>query len=136
VKLSSKLNILNDLGIVDWLNEGKDDDNLRIIVNSIAEYFFEGKSIYDYAPASDWDAIHEHFTQTGYDIDWYEMITFNFSERVKEECCDAVHCINYHEFIMPKEELELCIIDWVENWCFLCNKVFAEAMKPQHVSKE
>ena len=129
MKLSNKLKVLSELGIVDWLNEGNDDDNLRIIVNSIAEYFFEGKSIYDYAPASEWDAIHEHFTQTGYDIDWYEMVTLNFAENVDDYCSYAVHCINYHECIMPKEELEDYISDWVRKWCFRCNKPFTEAMK-------
>ena len=129
MKLSEKLSVLSELGILDWLNEGDSDDNLRVLVNSIAGYFFEDQSVFDFAPSCDFDAIHEYFTQTGFDIDWYEMITYNFSKSVDEDCRDHIYCINCDNYIMPEQELETWISDWVNEWCTICNKVFTDAMK-------
>jgi hypothetical protein len=110
MKISEKFRVLGELGILDWINKNEDEESLRVIVNSLAEHYFEEQSIYD-------------FTTSGYDIDWYEMVTFNFSKDIKEDCSHAVHCINY-EFIMPNDELELCIRDWVQEWSFICKKAF------------
>jgi hypothetical protein len=123
MKISEKFRVLGELGILDWINKNEDEESLRVIINSLAQHYFEEQSIYDFAPASEWEGIHDHFTTSGYDIDWYEMVTFNFSKDIKEDCSHAVHCINY-EFIMPNDELELCIRDWVQEWSFICKKAF------------
>lgn len=128
MKISEKLKVLGELGILDWLNESSDEDSLRVIVNSLAQYYFQEQSIYDFAPACEWEGIHDHFTTSGYDIDWYEMVTFNFSKDIEEDCSHAVHCINDHEFIMPQDDLEICIRDWVQEWSFLCKKTFVSEL--------
>ena len=124
MKISDKFRVLGELGILDWINKKDDEESLRVIVNSLAHYLFEEQSIYDFAPTCEWEGIHDHFTTSGYDIDWYEMVTFNFVKEINEDSSHAVDCINYPELIMPNDELEVCIRDWVQEWSFLCKKAF------------
>lgn len=55
MQLSDKFSVLGEVGILDWLNKGTDDVNVRTLVNSIAEYYIEPKSIYGFAPACEWE---------------------------------------------------------------------------------
>lgn len=128
MKLFEKLNILDNLKIIDWFSESKNDESVRVIVNSLATYFLEDKTVIDYTPVTHFEEVYDHFVNTGYDLDWYDMVTLKFLESIELNIGYAVHCITYSQFDLSKDETEKYVLNWVEEWCSNCRKAFIKSI--------
>ena len=93
MKLSNKVSVLGELGIIDWLQGGEGDAHVRILVNAIAsDYYFEDVDYIAFAPGHELSAVRTHFEECGYPIDWYSLITLEFAESIK---FDPQLCVLY-----------------------------------------
>jgi hypothetical protein len=128
MKLSEKLSILGELGVIDWLQGGDGDEHIRILVNALAsDYCFQGKDYIDFAPPCDFKTVRSHFEDAGYDIDWYGLITLEFAESIEFDSFLAVDDVSEdtsNPWAPTGAELEKFIIGWVREWCETCRKSF------------
>jgi hypothetical protein len=122
--ISEKLKVLGDVGIVAWFES--DDESARIIVNGIASYYFEEMSFESFCPSDntfgDW--IYTHFKESGYDIDWFELVSLKFANQIREDASYPVSSIGHNFTEWSDKELESNIISWVDGWCWNCRKAF------------
>jgi hypothetical protein len=135
--ISDKLTILGDVGIIDWLASCDDDSALRTIVNSLANTFFEDKSIADFCPSDKTGNgyVLDHFIDSGfdedrydYDLEWYDLITIQFAYAVRENTSGAVTTIRREFNDWSENELESYIINWTYEWCWNCRNAFLSHM--------
>jgi len=130
MELSGKLSLLGELGIVDWLQAGRDDEHVRILVNALAsDYYFADTNYFWFFPTCRYDTVSFHFRESGYDIDWYSLITLEFAESIKNDPSFAVNDAEDHMTDSYGVDLETYIIDWVREWCGNCRKAFIKELR-------
>jgi hypothetical protein len=133
--LSENLKLLSDLRVAELLLPSEYNANMRLIINALAEHLFEEQDIFDFWPLCPWaDADFEfdgewgliirlHFEDSGYEIEWYDLISFDFADNIEFDPDVAV--IPVSQFITASDEiLKKCIVKTVKDWCTECRKAF------------
>jgi hypothetical protein len=123
---SQKIEIINRLEIIDWLFSDDSDDQLRLIINSIADGLL-GDDTWEFAPSCDDYEIPRHFK--GYGVEWYDLLTgkflgtFDMGYVLKDiEGFD-------HLFPLTEGKRKKYVRDWVGKWIYNCQEAFKMSQK-------
>jgi hypothetical protein len=128
-KFSENLDKLTKTGIIDWLVHDRFGSGSETIINALASYMFEDKDIWDFTPSCLYVEIYEHIQNSGYDIDWYELISLNFIESIEWATTDIIHTLNYHSYLDDPKNLEKEIMSFITNWCHNCRNKFLATLE-------
>lgn len=140
--ISNKLEILGDVGIIDWLASSEDDKVLRTIINCLANTFFEDETFEDFCPNDRTGNafVLDHFVDRDFDgdgewdnynLEWYDLITLQFAYAVRDASGGAVYCIRKEFREWSDDELQSYIINWTYEWCWNCKNAFLSHMSEQ-----
>ena len=85
MKLSENIFLLEELGITDYLRSCGDDEAFSFIINALADYFFPEEDIFTFLPSdpTDTDKLYFHFSESGYPVDWYELVSGSFRREME-----------------------------------------------------
>lgn len=115
MKLSESIDLLNSLGMIDWMVSNPEKPT-QVIVNSIARHFFEERTPLDFRPFIESEYVYDYFLAHDWEIDWYSILSRDFVERVEVEIGSIALNLNDHDPMMSAEDFEKCVIDWVHEW--------------------
>ncbi|MCW7552762.1 hypothetical protein NX722_08925 [Endozoicomonas gorgoniicola] len=128
--LSQKIRLLESLGVIDWLQNDKENDRFRVVINGLADYFFYDSDYYDFMPFCWSEEIIDHFRESGYDVDWYSFLSGEFARDIeKYSTKDIYYNVSTLDYKYEYEDAKQLIIEFVREWCANCRQRFLQEIK-------
>ncbi len=115
MKLSESLELLNDLGITDWISRDTGEFT-RLAVNAIAEYFLEDPDPFNFRPYIESDFVYDYFLEHAWEIDWYSILSRDFVDTVELNINSIALSVNDSDPLMGVKETERYVELWVHEW--------------------
>ena len=128
MKLSESLELLNDLGMIDWFSRDT-EISTRLVVNAIAEYLFESNDPFDFRPYIESEFVYDYFMENSWEIDWYSILSREFIEAVELDINSIASSINDSDSMMGVQETESYVRSWVHEWRGKVRKKLIQEMK-------
>lgn len=115
MKLSESLELLNDLGITDWIARDMEEAT-RLAVNAIAEHFLGDSDPFNFRPYIESEFVYDYFIENSWEIDWYSLLSGDFADDVELDITSIALSINDSDPFMGVKETERYVELWVQEW--------------------
>jgi hypothetical protein len=127
MKFSESIELLSDLGMIEWMSRDI-DESTRLVINAVGEYFFEDNDPYDFRPYIESEYVYDYFRENSWEIDWYSILSRDFVESVELNINSIAISINAYDPMMGIEETESYVESWVHEWRAKVVSMFKEQM--------
>ena len=128
MKLGESIELINDLGIIDWMSRDL-DETTRLIVNAVAGYLFEDEAPCNFRPYIESEYVYDYFMEHSWEIDWYSILSRDFVEAVALNINSIAMTINDYDPMMSVEETERYVESWAHEWRSEVRNKFAEEIR-------
>ena len=115
MNISESMNLLEKIGVAKWALEDIQMAT-QIFVEAVAEYHLANTNPLDLRPFIESDYVHGYFIEFGWEIDWYLLVSGEFSKAVEDEIKSIAQSANEVDPLMSVADFEQYILDWVYEW--------------------
>ena len=128
MKPTETFRILGDIGVIDWLACDPESEHLRDLINALCQYFFgEEEDCFSCMPYIEFEFVQSYFKDTGYEVDWFDLLTMKLGHDVRDIAREIVHFDGGDPYA-DEADVRLRIIEFGFEWCRKCQRNLKECL--------
>ena len=127
MKLSQKIEVFEQVGLIEWFVNNSDQEKMRFLINRLADEVFDNEDYFSFLPGEYFDSLYFHFLEAGYDIDWFSLLSGEFADQIREFSISDIyeHGAGVEDtYRYDFEVAEQAINDFLSTWRMNCRREF------------